>query len=251
MPVGEVEVEAQKVFVRRGFARILGQTAGIVAVLAHQDVAKAVGLADDAGVGGAELLARGAVEGPPGGLRLLAEIDIEEKEHLVPADRAAETEAVFLVLEVAELAQRVRAVADQRVVTGEVEHGPFPVVRAAAGDGVDATTGEATLADVGGGEQQLDLLNGVEADRRRPGLAAGGSRIREAEEVVVHRAVDRDVVIAAAAAGHRDRFFVFVLGAVGEEGIGAGEVLEPAVDGGQGLERLAMDVRRRAGCARG
>ena len=78
-------------------------------------------------------------------------------------------------------------------------------VGAALGDGVDAAAGEAALAHVVRRDHELDLLDGVEADRLRLGCAAGRAGGRQPEQVVVHRAVDLHVVVAVVAARHRQR----------------------------------------------
>jgi hypothetical protein len=72
-------------------------------------------------------------------------------------------------------------------------------VGATAGDGVHPTAREAAETHVVGSHDQLNLLDRVEGDRVRAGLPAGRPRAREAEEVVVHGAVDLDVVDGSSA----------------------------------------------------
>ena len=66
---------------------------------------------------------------------------------------------------------------------------------------VDAAAREATLAHVVRRDDELCFADGVVADRLHAGLAAGRARGRETEQVVVHGAVDLDVVVAVVAAG--------------------------------------------------
>src|SRR6185436_12621622 len=76
------------------------------------------------------------------------------------------------------------------------------VVRAGLGNRVDAAARESALTNVVGRDHQLDFLNGVEADRLRAGRAAGHTGAGgETEEVVVHRAVNLNAVVALAAPG--------------------------------------------------
>ena len=93
----------------------------------------------------------------------------------------------------------------QSLVAAEVERRAVQGVRAALGDGVDAAAGEAALTHVVRRDDQLDFLDRVEADRLRFRRAAGrAGRARQAEQVVVGRAVDLEGVVAEAVARHRN-----------------------------------------------
>src|SRR5207247_1631066 len=108
------------------------------------------------------------------------------------------------ILFVVELAQRLLegAVSHEILVAEEVVARPVEAVRPAAGDRVDPAPGEAAQAYVVGGDHELNLLDRIQADRVGARLAARGTRAGEAEEVVVDRPVDLDVVVAVIFARH-------------------------------------------------
>ena len=134
----------------------------------------------------------------------------------------------------------------REVVGGAVER-----VAAALRDRVDAAAGESALPHVVGRDDELNLLDGVEADRLRAGLAAGRAGRRQAEHVVADRAVDLHVVVAVVAAGDADRRVVGRAGGADVEvRRRAREVVDAAGDGGQRLDGPAADVLGRAGARR-
>src|SRR5262245_24832101 len=150
-----------------------------------------------------ELLA-GGVHREPGRPQLAGEVGRAEEERLVLDDRAAETEAALLVLELRDGAI-VGTLANPVLVAAEEERRAAQRIRAALGNGVDAAAGEASLTHVVRRDDQLDFLNCVETDRRGLRRSAGRTgRTGEAEQVVVRRAIDLQPVVAEAVARHRD-----------------------------------------------
>jgi len=125
------------------------------------------------------------------------------------------------------------------------------VVGAGAGDGVDAAAGETTLANIKARGHELQLLDHVELDRLRRGLAAGRAAVGKAEDIVVDRAVDRDVVVAWVAARDGELGVVPVRRKRRKHRVCARHVEEIALDRGQGLERALRDRARDAHLGRG
>ncbi len=78
--------------------------------------------------------------------------------------------------------------------------------------------------------------HGVHADRWRLGLATRGTRVRQAEQVVVHRSIDLNVVEAGAATGDADGIGVLVLGRRNHKRIQTRKIIEAPVDVGQVLD---------------
>ena len=239
---GEVEVDAaEDLVVVRGLDELLAEVAGVVAVLLLQDAAEPLGLRLVA-----EVLARAAGHGEAVGRLAPLQVRVQEEERLVLADGPAQAGPEHVVVEGAELAV-VGAVAHEVLVAREPVHRARELVAAAPGDGVHAPAREAALPHVVGRDQELDLLDRVQGDGLGVGLAAGGARGGDPEEVVVHRPVDLEVVVAVVAAGHRDPVGQGPADGDGREvRVEAREVVETAADGGQVLDGLLRDVGGRA-----
>src|SRR5262249_44964328 len=141
----------------------------------------------------------------------------EEVEDLVLLDGAAQAAAALLVAErrnrtdrgadarrdavgVLDRLERVEVLADPALVATVEEPVTADPVRAAPRDDVHAAAREAALPHVVRRDEQLELLDGVEADRLRAGLTFRRPRCRQPEDVVVDRAVNLDVVVAVVAA---------------------------------------------------
>ena len=134
----------------------------------------------------------------------------------------------------------VGALAHEILVAAEIIGRTGEHVGAAAGDGVQAAAGEAALADVVGGDDQLEFLHGVERDRRGQ---AGCAAAAQAEQVVVHGAVDLDVVVAVALAGGREGAAAAGVDLGGQ----AGEVVERTADRRHALDDAGGNVLGGAG----
>ena len=189
------------------------------------------------------------VDREPRGRFAPSQVDIGEVEGSVPDDAPAQAGAELVAREVGDRRAR-RAVADQRLGASEVVAGSAHLVGAAARDGVDAAAGEHALPDVIGRDDELQFLDGVEADRLALRLAARGTRGREPEDVVVDRAVDLHVVIAVVLPRHADAVRVGVERNRREVRRHAGKVEQAAADRRQGLDGLARNVGSRAGARR-
>ena len=173
-------------------------------------------------------------------------LEVGEEERPVAGQRAADAGAPLAVEEGGDR-HVVDAAADQPLVAAVEVAGPAEGVRAAARDDVDAAAGEAALPHVVGRHHELQLADRVEADRLRVRLPARRPLPREAEQVVVHGAVDLDVVVAAAPAGHaQEALGVGVAARLDEERIHPREVLQAALDGRQRLDDAGRHPRRRA-----
>ncbi len=200
MVAPEVEVGAHEVLVAVGGLAELGERirARAVAVAVLQDREDAVHVSFVA-----ELLAA-RIDREARRPKLARVVRGAEEERLVLDDRTADAGAELLVLELGDRPV-VGAVADPALVAAEVERRPAQRVRAALRDRVDTAAGEAALTHVVGRDDQLDFLDGVEADRLRfRGAARRTGRSCQPEQVVVGRAVDLQGVVAEARARHRN-----------------------------------------------
>src|SRR5690606_26328315 len=99
----------------------------------------------------------------------LTELARDEEAEPVLDDRAAEREGEAALAEVADLvgqsAIRQLEAADHALVTAVVAERAVELVRPRLGDGVDAGTGEAALADVEGRDDDDKLLDRLHGDR--------------------------------------------------------------------------------------
>src|SRR5262249_49739555 len=121
---------------------------------------------------------------------------------------------------------------------------------AALGDRVDAAAGEAALTHVVRRDHELDFLDRVERDRLRfRGAARRARRAREAEQVVVHGAIDLQRVVAITVAGNRERGGTLTSAAAlrDEERADAGDVGQAAGNRRQVFFDLIRDVVGGAG----
>ena len=249
-----VEVGADEDLVAVGWQRHFVKAARVVAVLALQDVDNLL----DFGLV-IPRLAGTPGDREAGGVRPPAEVEIGEEKGPVAHDRSADAEASLLVFERTNL--RVdggwggpgcdaRDLADEMLVSPEPVGGAAVAVRAASGDGVDAAAGEASLADVVRRHDDLDLLNGVEADRLGRRLSARRAAGRYPEHVVVDCAVDLHVVVAVVAPC--DAHVLIVAGGVLRDvhkRRRPGEVEEASLNRGQRLDCVLPDVGGCAGAA--
>ena len=148
-----------------------------------------------------------------------------------------------------EIAPVVGALADPVLVAAEEERGAAERVRAALGDGVDAAAREAALAHVVRRDDQLNLLDRVEADWLRFGSAARRTgRSGQPEQVVVGGAIDLERVVAEAGARDRhDRGAVAGAAALRvEQRVDPDDVRDAARDGRQQLFDRVRNVAARA-----
>ena len=89
----------------------------------------------------------------------------------------------------------IGALANQIFVASEDVGRACDTVGSAARNGIHAAASESALPDVVGRDDQLQFLDGIEADWLRPGLPAWRPGRRKPEQVVVDRAVDLEVVV--------------------------------------------------------
>ena len=253
-PVGgrEVEVGPHEDLVVRVPADDLAEAARyVVAVPGARDVDDALALGEPP-----EVDARRPVERVAHRRLPPLEVDVGEEEGAVPDEGAAGARPLLPVEEGRD-GHVVDAAPDQPLVAAVEVGGAAEAVRAAAGDDVDAAPREAALAHVVGRHHELQLADRVEADRLGVGLAARRPLGGQPEQVVVDGAVDLDVVdgavdldvvVAAAPPGDaQEALGVGVAVGLDEERVGAGEVLEAALEGRQGLDDARLDAGRRAG----
>ncbi len=72
------------------------------------------------------------------------------------------------------------------------------------GNGIDATSGKAALADIERSDNYLDFLDSIHRNRIGIRLTAVRTRCSQPEHVIAHRTVDLETVITVIRAGKRD-----------------------------------------------
>ena len=113
----------------------------------------------------------------------------------VPDERPAESGAVLGLCEIRGLLIRC-VFADQVLVLQEAERRSVKLVGPGLGDGVDQTSGEATLAHVVGRDQHLVFAHRFHRNWVHVGLTPGDAARGQPEEIVIHAPVDLNVVEA-------------------------------------------------------
>src|SRR5256712_13584551 len=178
------------------------------------------------------------------GIRPVATLSLSRQEYveLVLEERPADRPTVLVPRDRSERLPG-EAVADEVVALMILEEGPVNLVRATTRDGVDQAAGEPALAHVEGGDEHLVLRDRVERDRLRVHLPARLPGAAKAEEVVVHRAVDLNVVEPVVLSGGRGASDLG--GGLDEVGKVAGQGRE-ARDQALGHELARAGARRRA-----
>ena len=110
----------------------------------------------------------------------------------MPSASVRSLAADLRIVELAELA--VLQIADERLVREQTEARELPLVGPRLGHRVDEPAAEVRVTDVERRHEHLELLDGLERDRLRVPLSARGAALADPEHVVVHGAVDLDVV---------------------------------------------------------
>ena len=137
------------------------------------------------------------------GSLVLVILATHEEEELVLHQRAAEGETVGLSALLGILL--ARGTLTHEVVVTEVGVGRTAErVGTRLGYGVDTAARETALANVIGGDYNLNLLDGLHRDGVGRGLTAVGSRRGKAEDVVRNRTVDLERVVTVVGTGERD-----------------------------------------------
>ena len=203
----------------------------------------------------AEIDALAAADRKAGRNAAPAHFEVAKEEDLVLANRTANASSADLLAERAVgkrlvPGERVGIVAHEIFGTAQVVRGPVQRVGSRLGDRVEAAAGETTLPDVVGRDEQLQLLNGVDADRLRLGLAGRRAGGGQAEQVVVDRAVNLDAVVSVVTAGYREGAGLGVDRDRREVRRCAREVFEAARHCREVLQLFGGDVRGRSGARR-
>ena len=202
-------------------------------------------------------MGRGETNVTPGADALVILV-IEEEEHLVLVDRAAEGAAPSGALQLGEDPRAVQGllpdidslqVLAEEMIAAEVIIGrPVELIRAALGDGIDRGAGETGLAHIVGGDLDRQLLDGVDREGVEERGQAGAV---EAEHIVDAGAVNLDGVETVVLAHRGDLGLLAVAGGHFQrhERRSTDQVGQGALGGGLGRQAGAVKVRARAGGA--